>query len=294
MDAAVIAARLAQFAGVSLLFGGALFRLYAAGAATPPKGAFAGALLVALVGALAALALQAAAMAGVSVSVDPPLWGEVLTGTTFGRGLAVRLLALAAAAAALVFLADSRRLWVVLALAGGIACASFAWTGHAAGGEGATGLLHRGADAVHMLAAALWLGALLPLAILVLRPPTQAQTAHAALARFSGLGGWVVAALVLTGVVNSAFLVGTAHALRLAETPYGRLLLVKLALFALMLVLAAANRFVLTPRLAVAAGIEAGPALARVRASLVCETLLGLFVLAAVSALGVQVPAAEG
>ncbi len=36
---------------------------------------------------------------------------------------------------------------------------------------------------------------------------------------------------------------------RLDDTLYGQLLLAKLALFALMLALAAANRFVLTPRL---------------------------------------------
>lgn len=294
MDAAVIAARLAQFVGVSLLFGGALFRLYAPAAAMPRKPALIIALLLALAGAAASLVLQAAAMAGAPVGFDPPLWGEVLTGTTFGRGLGARILALTGVAAVLAFLPRSRNSWTVLALAAGTACVSFAWTGHAAAGEGSMGLLRQAADAVHMLAAALWLGALPALAVLVLRPPAEAGTAHDALARFSGLGGWVVAVLVATGLVNSAFLVGPRQAAHLADSPYGRVLLVKLGLFALMLALAAANRFVLTPRLGAAGASGAGPALARLRASLACETLLGLAVLAAVSALGVLVPAAEG
>ena len=56
-----------------------------------------------------------------------------------------------------------------------------------------------------------------------------------------------VAALLGTGIVNAWILVGSLHALLVTE--YGRLLMLKLAVFAIMLAFAAVNRFWLTPRL---------------------------------------------
>jgi putative copper resistance protein D len=70
---------------------------------------------------------------------------------------------------------------------------------------------------------------------------------RAALLRFSRMGYCAVALVALTGIVNTAILVGSVRGL--IETPYGRLLLMKMALFLLMVALAAINRFVLVPRI---------------------------------------------
>ena len=74
---------------------------------------------------------------------------------------------------------------------------------------------------------------------------------------------------------------------------YGRLLSVKLLLFVLMLGLAGANRYRLTPRLAAAleAGAPAAQALTALRRSLIVETGAGVAILALVAWLGTLAPA---
>jgi copper resistance protein D len=93
--------------------------------------------------------------------------------------------------------------------------------------------------------------------------------------------------VALTGTVNSLFLVGSFDAL--AMTPYGRLLMVKIALFAAMVVLALVNRFRLLPRLRHAAD-PAMPLRALLR-SVIGEQVLGLAILGVVSLLGTLPPA---
>ncbi len=118
---------------------------------------------------------------------------------------------------------------------------------------------------------------------------------HDALARFSGLGSLIVAAIVVSGLVNSWFLVGPTRLEGLWMTFYGRLLLVKLALFAGMLGLAAVNRFRLTPALGGALGHSVDPAgaIKALRASVGLELTAGITVLAAVAWLGTLAPPAS-
>src|SRR5207253_5378156 len=99
---------------------------------------------------------------------------------------------------------------------------------------------------------AAWVGALVPLALLVgvawrNRDEPSVAIAREATLRFSTLGIVSVATLVATGAVNSWVLAGSVHAL--VGTDYGRLLLVKVALFLVMLSIATVNRLRLTPRL---------------------------------------------
>ena len=82
--------------------------------------------------------------------------------------------------------------------------------------------------------------------------PQWDKIAYLATRRFSTLGIASVATLIVTGLLNAWILVGSFDALIITE--YGRLLQVKLALFALMLGLAAVNRLHWTPRLAQASG----------------------------------------
>jgi putative copper resistance protein D len=94
-----------------------------------------------------------------------------------------------------------------------------------------------------------------------------------------------VAALLVTGLINPGFLASLA-------TPYGRVLLAKLGMFGSMLAFAAANRFWLTPRLALAlqSGARFESATGLLRASILIEMALGLLVLLTVAWLGTLAP----
>ena len=103
-------------------------------------------------------------------------------------------------------------------------------------------------DVVHLLAAGAWLGAL-PGLVFLLGGAQPLEATAQMVRRFSTLGVLSVSALVLSGLGNSWYLVGTVPAL--VGTDYGQVLLMKLALFAAMVALAAVNRLSLTARLKV-------------------------------------------
>ena len=109
---------------------------------------------------------------------------------------------------------------------------------------------------------------------------------------FSGVGTASVAVLVLSGLVNSWFMVGPDRLSGLFTTTYGLLLTGKLVIFALMLVLAAANRFHLTPDLGSALDDpeDLRVAVGRLKRSLVMETLLALALLGTVAIMGTLAP----
>ena len=119
-------------------------------------------------------------------------------------------------------------------------------------GQGVTRLVHQINQMVHLLAAGLWLGSLVPLAGLLGRARSTSETgwiyiARDAVPRFSQMGYVAVALLAATGLLNTLLLVGSIHAL--VGTPYGRLLALKILLFLTMVVAALFNRFRLLPRL---------------------------------------------
>jgi copper resistance protein D len=258
-------------------------------------------LVLAVLTAAALLMVQAASMGERPLSA---LWSDdlvatVLLDTDFGHAWLARLalvLLLTAALHAPYFDAPApawrRGAALVLAVA---FVAALAFTGHAAAGEGAEGVIHETADVLHLVAAAAWLGALLPLAI-VLRAAkddggaSALAVARAATLRFSTLGIASVGTVLATGVVNTWELVGSWTAL--FGTIYGRLLLVKIALFLAMLAIAAVNRTRLTPRL-VAGGDAAGTALRQLRANALTEAIIGALILFVVAMLGTLPPGRE-
>jgi putative copper resistance protein D len=215
----------------------------------------------------------------------------VLSETRFGQVWLARLALAAALFAWMVLPASAGRRGdiVTLALAAALT-ASLAGVGHAA--TGALAPLHVAADAAHLLAAAAWVGGLFALAA-ALRAGRAAQgraaqrrdaDMPALLARFSRLGTVAVAVLVLSGLVNTALILPGPAAL--LATVYGRVLLIKLALVATMIALAALNRLVLTPRIA-----QGNAGTAALTKSVALEQALGLAVLAAVARLGTLAPA---
>ncbi len=302
---ALVGARLAQFACAMALLGCPAFFLYG----LPQGGAGAARalrwprplLLVAAAGlalaAAAALSAQTAVMTDTPAdALRPDAIAGVIADTQFGRVTAIRL-GLALAALLLVLLGrPCRALWLAAAALGAGIVASFAWTGHGAADEGLAGGVHLASDVLHLLAAAVWTGALLAFCALLLQAGGAAgeglEALHGALKGFSGMGSAVVAVILATGLVNGWFLVGPARLAELAVTAYGLLLLAKVGLFAAMLGLAAVNRFRLTPRLEAALGQPAcaAEALAALRRSIAVETAISLMVLLLVSVLGAIAP----
>jgi copper resistance protein D len=165
------------------------------------------------------------------------------------------------------------------------ALATLAWVGHAGAGEGVPGLIHRLADIAHLLAAAIWIGTLALLLMSITDPAVPRASLASALQRFSIVGTIVVALLIGTGLVNVWAIAGIDIA-NLVTTDYGRVLLVKLLLFAGMLAFAALNRWRYTPMLMRDRAASAAP----LRRSLSLELSLALALLAAVALLGTLSP----
>lgn len=107
-------------------------------------------------------------------------------------------------------------------------------------------------DLAHLVAAALWAGPVLYLAVVGGFERARPE-ATAALRRLSAIGLVAVAVLFLTGAFNALTHAGDPAAF--ARSAYGWSLWVKLALFGLVIVLGARNRFALLPDL-----VEGGPA----------------------------------
>ncbi|MGB6653669.1 MAG: CopD family protein, partial [Xanthobacteraceae bacterium] len=191
--------------------------------------------------------------------------------------------------------AGSRGLQIAAAILAGAYAGSLAWTGHAIGGQGIEGVLHPAADVLHLIAAAAWVGALAPLALLLAATETEAATltvARDATRRFSTLGIASVATLLVSGLVNSWYLVGGIPAL--TGTDYGRLLIIKLSLFLVMVAIAAVNRLRLTPKLVQNADLGAArQARRRLRVNAAIEALLGATIIVIVAVMGTLPPASH-
>jgi putative copper resistance protein D len=185
--------------------------------------------------------------------------------------------------------------WVGL-LAAGAFVASLAWAGHGAATEDVPAdALHLPADVLHLLAAGAWLGALLPLVMMLAQTrrdnsPHAVDVAQASTLRFSVLGISSVGTLLVTGIVNTWFLCGSVPAL--LGTVYGQLLLVKIALFAAMIAVAGINQRRLLPCLADVAsdGVLRLRTCAQLCRNASIEASLGVLVLAVVAIIGILTP----
>ena len=309
----IVAARTVHFASAVLLFGELLFTLAVAtpvwrdagGAAFEQRQRFLALALVCGAWTLAAsvisgiiwLAAEAAIMSGTplaqAISVDTV--GLVLVKTEFGRLWILRFFLAIALGTMLLSIGRSvneqprLRIAVGAVLVAAAYLATLAWAGHAAAGQESGRYVQIVSDVVHLLAAGAWLGALPGLVFLLGGTQPLEATAHM-VRRFSTLGAVSVSALVLSGLGNAWYLVGGVPAL--IGTDYGHFLLVKLALFAAMVALAAVNRLSLTARLKVQD--PSNPmALRSLRRNAILEIAAGIIVIAIVGVLGIKIPAAH-
>ena len=253
------------------------------------------------------LLLQASVMSGrpVSAVFHGGVVPTVILGTQVGHAWLGRTGLLTILAIVLVFrrkpLRNGSRALLSIALALSAAeLSALVWAGHAGAARGAWGAAEQAADAVHLVAAGIWLGGLGPLALLLATARREGDerwllVARIAATRFSTLGILSVASLLATGITSSWFWVGDTAAL--LGTDYGRCLLLKLGFFAAMVGVASVNHIRWVPRLASApATLGSEPAwetIHELQRNTAIEAGLGVLILGIVAVLGILPPAAH-
>lgn len=240
------------FAGLALLIGGAAF---AAGISPAVRASKRAARIVGLgwavtlLATIAGLAIYGPYAAGLGL-------GDVFSTSTlgdtlderFGQVWLLRLAILAVAVPLLLVLfpraPDARGVralpawWLPIAAVTAVALsATPGLAGHAVSGDWVNVAVV--ADALHVLAMAVWLGGLVLLAAVSLRARDLGEL-RKVVPRFSRIAIGCVAVLVATGAFQTWRQVGSLEALR--STDFGRILAVKLVLFAAIVVLAAFSR----------------------------------------------------
>lgn len=203
--------------------------------------------VIALFGAVGVVMGQAALLTGngARALLDGSVVRDVLTGN-LGWSLAVMFLGLAG-----VHLStDTSRLVLArsLALYGGLAVTiSFAVWGHAS--ELSPTAVSLAADAVHATAAALWLGGLVGLAMILRRRSAESiDDTSGIIGRFSTMAMDSVIALVIAGLALSITGSGGSWS-ALMSTTWGRLVLAKAVITLGIVAIAAWNRRSLVPAL---------------------------------------------
>jgi len=173
--------------------------------------------------------------------------------------------------------------------------ASITWAGHAGATIGAERPIHLTIDSAHLIAAGLWPGGLLPLTLLLAQACRSSDlslllAAGAITRRFSALSLLVVAALAATGLTNSYFLVGSLRAF--VTTGYGRLLMLKVLLFVIMIGFGACNLLRFKPQLALAneQNAKQRDALRKLTRNVITELCIGTLIVLIVGALGATPP----
>ena len=291
MIAALALCRFLQFGAAMLMFGTSAFvwALVPADLARTlnPRIVRRAFVLVLVIAAtsLAWVALEAGQMGdGWSSILDPQVLRDVLFDTAFGWVWQVQLL-LVAGLVAVVFFGPAERLGPT-ALLSAMVLGSLGFVGHATMHTGAAGWTHRANHALHLLAAGAWIGSLVPLLPVMgsLESPERRSDAALALRRFSQVGHWVVALVVITGCADTILLLGRWPLY--PSSPYTSLLLGKTVLVVGMIAIALVNRYGLVPRM----GGSPVATLASLRRNTRAELVIGALVLILSSALGLLDP----
>ncbi len=239
------------------------------------------AVTLAIAATAAELPIEAASVGdGWRDALDPTVIGAVLIDTSGGQAWMVQ--AVAAGFLVLSCLVPSRPRLFGIAGAAALMLVGLSLTGHAIMQEGWLGVMHRTNDALHVLSAGAWFGALVPVLLILPRLGRPEERADAALALrlFSRAGHLAVASVLLTGVANAALVLGRWPTN--FHSPYEALLDAKIVAVAAMTALAVVNRYLLVPRLPASL-----PALRR--ATLI-EVPLGLLAIGLVAVFGLLDP----
>ena len=247
------------------------------------------------------LGLTAADMSGLPLAqaCSREVLGRILGGTVFGAVWKVRECLLVVVLAVQWWLPAARResgwkrgsaaLEVLGALLAAGLLATLVWSGHARASDKRAWLLP--SDVLHVIAAGVWPGGLLPLALLLAparNDPHLLAPVMVVTRRFSRLSVAAVSILALSGLGNSIGLVGNLPALW--TSVYGRLLLCKVALLVGMVGLGAVNRRLIRPE----APGDATQTLRRLRRNVAWENVLAALAVLAAEALAMSAHPAAG
>jgi putative copper resistance protein D len=285
----LVAIRAVHYAATTLVAGAIFFELVIA--STLPRlriaGLVYGGLAVAVISGAAWLMLFAAELSGHALGEvladDTAL--VVLTQTRFGTVWTLRL-ACSVVLAVAYPLREHRAAALIALASAALLLGAVGFAGHSGAAPGTAGAVQLAADVLHLLAAGGWLGALVPLAMLLAQSDIAAPALADVTRRFSSFGVVMVATLAATGLTNAYLLVGSPELL--VTTPYGQVLLAKIVLFAAMVALAAVNRLYHLPQLGPDASTTAVRGLFR---NSLAEIALGLGALVLVGLLGTLPPA---
>ena len=229
--------------------------------------------------ALARLLAQSLAIHGPDRAMSPTLIGPLIGSSTWGHAWIVQLAgALIGATGFTLALHDARRPagWRIAGVAALLAAAGAALGGHAAAAEGWRAPVLVAADFLHVLAAGAWVGGVMMLGVAVLTRAAAPAAANVVRA-FSPWALTGAGMLTITG-----FLAAWAHLtepLAPWRSQYGRVLLLKLALVAIIVLLGAVN----WRRLGPASGTASGNT--SLRRSVRLELFIALVVLAVTAVL---------
>jgi copper transport protein len=283
MEVAFGVARAGTLLGVLLAAGGVLFELLTGGRARALRPL----LVLAFVSVLASFVLDAALAGG--FPLGEALDGSVLreqAGSVYGRGALVRLAMLVALTLVVVLRSriaplgrGGRALVAAVAVA---AAASLSVSGHAVAGDPL--VLRMGADMVHGVAAAIWIGGLVQLLL------AGSRVEATVVERFSRSALASVIAIVVTGTYLVWYEVGLSLDAA-TDTTYGRLVLAKVGLLLLAMPLAAVNRSRNVPALRAAGGAD--EPVRRLRRFVLGEVALLVVVVALTAWLVQSVPAKD-
>ena len=299
-----ISVRIGLYLSLMLLFGAPFFGLVALRPherVSLTRGRMGGVLastgLLGGVLSLFGMVVMARSMSGAEeyASIERHVYEMLLLHTNVGLAWLVRMGALAAVVWAALYLARWPTLWLTITAAcGGVALSSLAWSGHGAMDEGARGLLHLSADILHLLAAAAWLGSIAM--FILLSACTRVDDANRiellsrALNGFAMMGTLIVVTLAITGIINYWLINGWTFQ-ALTSTLYGTLFICKFLAFLLMLGVAGANRYLLSPRLEVARlRGDAADAVKALQKSLTVELVAATAILILIAWLGILSP----
>ncbi|WP_319774233.1 CopD family protein [Breoghania sp.] len=237
-------ARAMLYVGLFLGIGGLAATSFLFAAGMRPARLYARLLVLGATGGVVSLGFQGLDALGAPlaqiVSLAP--WRAALSTSlapAVGVGLAAFSLAALARSPAGTEFAKGALARPLIAVAAVVACLSLALSGHAA--TASPQALMRPAVFIHAAAVLTWIGALLPLGLALRRRDPQALPA---LDRFSRVIPVALLLLLASGLFIAWVQVQQPTALW--DTAYGRVLLVKLSLVALLLVFAAQNRWRLT------------------------------------------------
>ncbi|WP_296581231.1 CopD family protein [Xanthobacter sp.] len=294
----ILAARCTHFAAGLVLLGAPLFVFTAVPAWAGAAGASAVraaermvllALPVALVSALVWAGAALVDITGTPANLsDPSPVSGFLLATGFGKAMAFRLAVLVVAALAALALRGRRRLAAIVA-AGAVLMASESLLGHPGAAEGVRAVMLVAVHAVHGMGAAVWIGGLLPLIVLLdgwAKAPEEAGKAPGAvLRRFSRIGIGAVLMVGLGGGLAAILHIEAPAAL--PGTIYGRIVVLKAAIFAGLVCLALRNRHI---ALRLARSPARGMGLARIAVNSRLEVALALIAVFLAALLGMSDP----